>query len=121
MTYPASLNGVLRNYKTQTNNNLYPFNSGFIDTIRHHNIYIKCGQLGTFQNIGPQGERDILKKVLVDVSFGQLITDKWIQTEDFTDCSRLTLKTLHFRVTDVFNNPIDLHGHHVSFSLVFTL
>lgn len=119
---PQSINKLIKNYVTQTNNNSNPFTSGFVDTMTHHNIYIKSPQLGAFQNIGPQGERDILKKVVVDVPFGQLITDNYsLNNEDFTDCSRLTLKTLNFRVTDVYNNTLKLNGHHVSFSLIFSL
>jgi hypothetical protein len=119
---PQSVNHLLRNDTVKTYDVNNPFVSGFVDTLTHHNIYIKSPQLGTFQNIGPQGERDILKKVLVDVGFGELITDYGSTLlQDFTDCSRMSLRTLNFRVTDVNNNPLNLHGHHVSFSLVFTL
>jgi len=45
-------------------------------------VYIKSPQLGTFQNIGPQGERDILKKVSVHVPFGDLIIDQWVNSEE---------------------------------------
>jgi len=117
--FPSSINRVLKNFKTQTNNNANPFQSGFVDLITNHSIYIKSPQLGTFQNIGPRGERDILKKVLVNVPFGDLITQDWYMDNDFTDCSRLALKTLYFRITDVDDSPLQLHGHHVSFSLIF--
>ena len=118
--YPGTINKKIKNYKTQTNTAVNPFASGFVDLLTHHNIYIKSSQLGSFQNIGPNGERDILKKVLVAVPFGELIADFWINDQDFTDCSKLTLKTLHFRVTDVYNIPLNLNGHHVSFSLIFS-
>ena len=118
VSFPGSCNRLLKNFKTQVNSPYNSFKSGFIDLLTHHTIYIRSPQLGTFQNIGPQGERDILKKVMVTVPFGDLITDHWLNTEDFTDCSRLTLKT-RFRVTDVYGVPINLHGHHISFSLVF--
>jgi hypothetical protein len=118
--YPGSCNRLLKNFATQTNSFSNGFRSGFIDLLNHHTIYIRSAQLGTFQNIGPQGERDILKKIMVSVPFGSLITDTLLQTEDFTDCSRLSLKTLHFRVTDVYGYPLNMHGHHISFSLVFS-
>jgi len=121
-SYPGSANRLFKNFTQQTCNKDRAFVSGFVDCLTNHNIYVKSSQLGTFQNIGPQGERDILKKILVDVPFGELITEKWISTDfDYTDCSRLTLKTLYFRVTDVNNIPLNLHGHHVSFSLVFAI
>jgi hypothetical protein len=120
VSFPGYRNRLLKNFTTQANSTTKPFKSGFIDLLTHHIIYIRSPQLGTFQNIGPQGERDILKKVMVSVPFGDLITDHWLNTEDFTDCSRLTFKTLRFRVTDVYGIPINLHGHHISFSLVFS-
>ena len=38
---------------------------------------------------------------------------------DYLDCSRQTLKTLQFQLQDVSGNVIQLHGSHVSFSIVF--
>lgn len=114
-----SVNNILSNTSLVGYNKDKPFFSGFIDTLTHHTIYIKCAQLGTFQNIGPQGERDILKKVVVTVPFGQLITDNTINKDDFTDCSRQNIRQLKFRITDIKNNTLNLHGQHVSFSLVF--
>jgi hypothetical protein len=96
--------------QTQANSKTNPFESGFIDTISHHTKYIKCAQLGTFQNIGPQGERDFLKKVLVNVQFGEVIADPWIQVEDITDCSRLAFRYLNLKITDVSNIALNLHG-----------
>jgi hypothetical protein len=116
---PQSANNIISNRTFVGYNKDKPFVSGFIDTLTHHTIYIKCAQLGTFQNIGPQGERDILKKVVVTVPFGQLITDNTLNTDDFTDCSRQNIRQLKFRVTDIKNNTLNLHGQHVSFSLVF--
>lgn len=118
--FPASCNRLLKNEQTQINTPSNPFQSGFVDLLTHHIIYIKSPQLGTFQNIGPQGERDILKKIMVSVPFGELITDSWLKSEDFTDCSRLSLKALRFRITDVYGFPLNMHGHHISFSLVFS-
>ena len=114
-----SVNNIISNTSLVGYTKDRPFVSGFIDTLTHHTIYIKCAQLGSFQNIGPQGERDILKKVVVTVPFGQLITDNTLNTDDFTDCSRQNIRQLNFRVTDIKNNTLNLHGQHVSFSLVF--
>jgi len=91
--FPGTCNRLLKNFTTKPNGISSPFRSGFIDLLTHHTIYIRSAQLGTFQNIGPQGERDILKKIMVSVPFGDLITDSWLKCEDFTDCSRLSIQT----------------------------
>ena len=75
--------------------------------------------MGSLLNIGPRGERNILKKVIVTSGYGNIITDSLLNTDDFTDCSRQQLKTLDFRLTDVYGNPMNLHGSNISFSVVF--
>ena len=59
-----SINQVLRNDEnnfTQYNNN-NPFNSGVVDLIAIHSLYITSSTLSTYNNIGPRGE-NILKKL----------------------------------------------------------
>ena len=115
-----SINNIIANYGVNKQC-MYamPFESGFVDTLTHHNIYIKCPQLGSFQNVGPRGKKDILKKIVVTAAFGEMITETLINSDDYTDCSRLHLKTRNFRITDVNDNTISLHGQRISFSFVF--
>ena len=95
-----------------------PWVSGVVDTLGIHNIYITSPQFG-YNSFGPRGERSILKKVLVNVSFGGVIADNWINQQDFTDCSKRLLRSLEFRLTDAYGNTLELHGAHVSFTLIF--
>ena len=63
-----SVNGVLRN----TDNEFIPVNlqadfyrtyeSGFLDLLNIHNIYLDCPNLGHFNSIGVRGENSIIKK-----------------------------------------------------------
>ena len=116
---PHSCNDVLRNDAAKWCNFVNSFQSGFVDTISNHSVYITSPQLGSFLNIGPRGERTILKKVLVNVGYGSIITDTLLNTDDYTDCSRQLIKTLDFKLTDVYGNALNLHGAHISFSVVF--
>jgi hypothetical protein len=100
-----------------TTNN--PFYSGVIDLIGIHSIYITSNALTTYNNIGSRGERNILKKVLCNQSFGDLIIDHTYLDKDYTDVSNRFLKVLDFRIVDVCGNDLDLNGGHVSFSLLF--
>ena len=116
-----SINQVLRNDEnnlTQYNNN-NPFNSGVVDLVAIHSLYITSSTLSTYNNIGPRGERNILKKVVSSSQFGDLILqDTWLDS-DYTDVSNRPLKIIDFKLVDVYGNVIDLNGGSISFSLLF--
>jgi hypothetical protein len=96
-----------------------PFVSGFINTLPYDSIFITCNQLSAFENIGPRGERNLLKKVLVNEPYGGLINDNWINEYDFTNVSKQLLRTLEFKIVDPYGNELNLHGATVSFSVLF--
>ena len=74
-----SINGVLRNTDMVTVNlesEYYrSYESGFVDLLNVHNVYLHCPNLGRFNSIGVRGEHMIIKKVPVSSSFGYLIID----------------------------------------------
>ena len=117
---PRSCNDVLGNSGISTiNSQARPFVSGFIDVMPHHNLYLTSPQLGSFGNIGPRGDRTILKNIIVNVGFGEVITYGYIDVDDYTNCSRQAIKTLQFRLCDVHGAVVDLHGAHISFAIRF--
>ena len=95
------------------------YESGFLDLLNIHNIYIHCPNLGHFNPIGVRGENTLIKKVSVSSSFGYLIIDSVVSPHDKMDVSRQTVKTNHITLKDVSGNVINLHGANCSFSLVF--
>ena len=95
-----------------------PWISGVVDTLGIHNIYITSPQFGR-NSFGPKGERNILKKLVVNAPFGGLVTESWLNDQDYTDCSKHLLRTLEFRITDSYGNTLELNGGHVSFTLIF--
>ena len=112
-----SLNEVIRNNELQPNGNL-EFETGFLDLITTHNIYLHCPNLGHYNCIGVRGETSIVKKIPVSSSFGYLILDSVVAPHDKIDVSRQTLKTMHFTLKNVHGNTINLHGANCSLSLV---
>ena len=120
-----SINGVLRN----TDNEFIPvspqsdfyrtYESGFLDLLNIHNIYLHCPNLGHFNSIGVRGENSIIKKIPVSSSFGYLILDSVVSPHDKMDVSRQNVKTIQITLKDVYGTVINLHGASVSFSLVF--
>ena len=86
--------------------------------INHHSVYI-CSSLVANDSLGCRGETNIFNKVLVNANFGELISDNMYHDHDYTTLSKSTLKILDFSLRDVYGNEIDLHGSHISFTLLF--
>ena len=82
-------------------------------------MYIHSSNLGHYSSIGVRGENTIIKKVPVSSSFGYLIMDSVVAPHGKIDVSRQLFKTLHVTLKNVHGNVIDLHGAHVSFSMIF--
>ena len=84
-----------------------------------HNICIHSCTLGHYRSIGVRGENTIIKTVLVSSGFGYLIMDSVVAPHDKIDVSRQLIKTVELSFRNVHGNIIDLHGAHVSFSMVY--
>ena len=112
-----SANEIFRLSSTMGSVNSYE--TGFLDLLNIHSLYLRSSNLGSFQTIGARGESDIIKKIPVSSGYGYLIIDTVVSNHDKIDVSRQTLKTLEFRLTNVKGEVVDLHGAHVSWSLVF--
>ena len=95
------------------------YESGFLDLLNIHNIYMHCPNLGHFNSTGVRGENTITKKVTVFSSFGYLIIDSAVSPHDKMDVSRQTVKTIQITLKDFSGNVVNLHGANCSFSLVF--
>ena len=75
--------------------------------------------MGHYNTIGAKGENSIIKKVPVSSSFGFQMLDSVVAPHGKIDVSRQSLKTMHFILKNVHGNAINLHGAHVSLSLIF--
>lgn len=114
-----TLNTLLKNF-TSKGYNSNPFVSGYIDMYPLRNIYMTCSGLGNFNTMSVSGDRNIIKKVPVNAGHGEVIFDQTVTGMDYLDCSHQTLSRISFQLRDVFGNTINLHGNHISFSIVFS-
>ena len=64
------------------------YESGFVDLLNVHNVYLHCPNLVHFNSIGVRGENTIIKQVPVSSSFGHLIIDSVVAPHDKIDVSR---------------------------------
>ena len=115
-----SINDIIRNSEAiPAADASNTFETEFLDLLNVHNIYIHCPNIGHYNSIGVRGESSIIKKVPVSSSFGYLIMDSVVAPHDKIDVSRQSIKTMQFTLKNVHGNIINLHGAHVSFSLIF--
>lgn len=118
-----SANALIKNYKRTSEfyNTDKPMIS-YIDLQPIRNIYIKSPNLGNFNTMGPRGETDIIKKVKVTADINQMIFDNTLVSNDFLDCSKQTLKTIDFLLTDSDGNEVPFNGiSNITFSIVFDI
>jgi hypothetical protein len=94
------------------------FQSDFISTQPIYNIYITSPNLGSFDTISPFSN-NVVKKIPINVPYGYMIVDQNTSPNDYLNCSRQTLRTLEFHLKDSRGRYVNLHGMHVSFSIVF--
>jgi hypothetical protein len=118
---PQSINDMIGNSdrSMQKYNVANKFEGGQFSVVPHATLYIVCPQLGTFGNLGPQGERDILKKIIVTADPNMIMYEQYVNIDDYVDVSKLSIRSVNFRLTDVYGNVVDLHGQNWSFTLLF--
>jgi hypothetical protein len=93
--------------------------TGLLDISPIHCLYLHS-DLPTFDTIGPKGEADIVQRVPVTTSFGYVL--HYIAngaSEEFFPLGKLSFQELNFRLTNVHNKVIDLHGGQLSIELTF--
>ena len=116
------MNDILRNnigYSKFFDSNL-PYISGVLDLQLIRNIYFHSPNLSNFNTIGPLSESSIIKKNAVSADYNQMIFDQVLVSNDFIECSR-QWRQLEFSLKDVKGNIINLHGGHISFSIIFSI
>jgi hypothetical protein len=59
--------------------------------------------------------------VKVAADFNQMIFDNTLVSNDFLDCSKQTLRTIEFILTDSAGNEVPFHDSYVTFSIIFDI
>lgn len=117
-----SINSILRNFaNNQTYNKEYPFISDYVDFYPIRNLYLVSDNLGNHNTIALNGTTNIIKQIVINAPYNQLVVDNQVLGIDYLDCSGQNLNLLKFKLVDSFGNVIDLNGNHWSFSIVFSI
>jgi len=105
----------------ESNSPLYdsnnPYVSKFINLQPIRNLYLSS-DLGSYNTCDLKGVSNIIKKIPVTAPWNSMIFDN-VAYDDYLDCSRQTIKTLNFRLTDTHGHVVNLNGCYISFSIIF--
>ena len=96
-----------------------PYTSAFLNLVPIRNLYLSSN-MSNYNTADLKGRRNIIKKIPVNGPFGSMIFDSLSQGDDYLDCSRQTLQTLHFKLCDTHGNIVPLTGY-MSFSILFDI
>ena len=111
-----SANDIITHVKPMVRNST--FTTGFVNLNHINNVYITSPNLGSFDTLATFSN-NVIKKVPVNASYGYMVVDQVMSTNDFLNCSRQTLRTLEFHLRDGRGREIDLKGMYITFSIVF--
>ena len=116
-----SINRVLGNTTPATDayTNVAPYTTNFVDLVPIKNVYLHCNEISNFNQLTVAGNSSIIKKINVTVPYLGVINDNELSSVDYIDVSGKMLRTLNFRLSDNFNQTINLNGVEVSFTLTF--
>lgn len=92
-----------------------------VDMLHVHTVFLHCSDLvSSYDNMGPQGERGIIRRIGIDVPYNYV---QQVQTSgspyDYFECANRTIKTLKFSIRTAKNKALNFHGTHCSFCIVF--
>ena len=94
--------------------------SGALDLRANHCIYLHSPTLTNYKVLGPASSRSCIARVAVNSAYGSILVHQHSgHPLDYIPCGGNTLKTLQFSLRNANNQPVDMRGGHVSFSIIF--
>ena len=111
--------GFMGSNRISTSYGIDAFGDSVVDVQRHHCCYVHSDLCALGSSYGPQGESDILRRVIIDAPQNGLAIDRFTSPNDTVEVNSKTLRAMSFRLAGADGKTVDLHGHHWSFSIVF--
>ena len=101
------------------------FTDGVPVTLAHHAdvvgvrvLYLTSSNFGHYSSLGPQGESDTLRQIMVTEGNGSYIVPR-LSTPFEYECGGQQLQVLKFRLTDGVGRTVDMKGRSIAFSIRF--
>jgi hypothetical protein len=92
-----------------------------VDVVGVRVLYLTSSNFGHYSSLGPRGESDILRQVMVTEGNGSYIVDRLSNPFEFIECGGQQLQTLNFRLTDGNGTTVDMKGRSIALSIIFLL
>ena len=86
----------------------------------HKTLFLCSSDFGNLgQSLGPLGQGDITRRIVVSSGFGSMIHDTHATSADYIDCSLTQLSSMRWRLTDEKGRTVSLKGMPISLSICF--
>jgi hypothetical protein len=100
--------------------------NGFPELLPHHVdvvgvrvFFLASSNFGAYNCMGPRGESDYIRQIMVNESFSGYITDKLNHPGEYIDVGGAQLQSLRFRLVDGTGEVVDMKGRSIAFSIIF--
>ena len=90
-----------------------------VNTQPYNQLFLRSSLGDGYSAIGPDGSGDIIRRITCTVPINDFILDLHGLPHDSVPVGDREISSLSFRLTDVFGNTVNTHGHPISFSICF--
>jgi hypothetical protein len=100
--------------------------NGFPEVMPHHIdivgtrvLFLASSTFGAYNCLGPRGESDYIRQILVNEGYSGYITDKLNHPAEYISVGGAQLQSLRFRLVDGTGEVVDMKGRSIAFSIIF--
>jgi hypothetical protein len=100
--------------------------NGVLRTLPHHVdvvgvrvLFLASPNFGAYNCLGPRGESDYIRQIMVNEGYSGYITDKLNHPAEYIDVGGQQMQSLRFRLVDGSGAVVDLKGRSIAFSIIF--
>ena len=90
-----------------------------IDIVVVRVLFLASSNFGAYICLGPRGETDYIRQIMVNEGYSGYITDKLNHPAEYIDVGGAQLQSLRFRLVDGNGTVVDLKGRSIAFSIIF--
>ena len=90
-----------------------------IDIVGVRVLFLASSNFGAYTCLGPRGETDCIRQIMVSEGYSDYITDKLNHPVEFIDVGGQQLQSLRFRLVDGSGRIVDMLGRSIAFSIIF--
>jgi len=100
--------------------------NGVVEIMPHHVdvvgvrvLFLASSNFGAYNCLGPRGESDYIRQIMVNEGYSGYITDKLNHPAEYIDVGGTQLQSLKFRLVDGTGEVVDMKGRSIAFSIIF--